>query len=63
MNGHSDVMKTSISIKNKYSTIVLPLLWVVIDYLAVLLAEQLSFSCVMRSLPIRPCIFPGSVFT
>ena len=43
MNGHGDVMKTSISIKNKYSTIVLPLLWVVIDYLAVLLAEQLSF--------------------
>ena len=42
MNGHSDVMKTSISIKNKYSTVVLPLVWGVIDYVAVLLAEYVS---------------------
>ena len=44
MNNHDEVMKTSISIKNKYSTVVLPLVWVVIDYIAVYLAEYVSYT-------------------
>lgn len=44
MNDHDEVMKASISIRNKYSTVILPLVWGVVDYIAVLLAEYISYT-------------------